>query len=193
MKIKLKNIFLSNYINRILFRFIFAVGCIAVMAEMTAMAQTRLVLFSPMSGAAVSHGDNISITSLLSQPAAGASYGNGISVQSGFSLYANAANILAGVRVLDQTAPFTFALSQNYPNPFNPSTALAFTLEKTGMTTLIVYDVIGREVETLVSEVLDAGVYHQRTFNASRLASGIYFARLHSGGNVQLKKMLLIK
>ncbi|MFZ4622022.1 MAG: FG-GAP-like repeat-containing protein [Bacteroidota bacterium] len=90
-------------------------------------------------------------------------------------------------------APTVFALSQNYPNPFNPSTTIEFTLQTSGLTSLKVYDAIGREVATLVNEVLEAGVYHQRTFDASRLTSGVYFARLTSSGKVQIKKMLLMK
>jgi uncharacterized delta-60 repeat protein len=87
-----------------------------------------------------------------------------------------------------------FALDQNYPNPFNPATTIGFTLQNTGLTTLKIYDIVGREVATLVNnELLEAGVYHQKQFNASHLASGVYFARLQSGSNVQLKKLMLIK
>ncbi len=84
-------------------------------------------------------------------------------------------------------------LLQNYPNPFNPSTTLGFTLQVPGLTTLKIYDALGRELATLVNEHLEAGVYHERTFDASHLASGIYFARLTSGGTSQMKKMSLIK
>jgi hypothetical protein len=91
------------------------------------------------------------------------------------------------------TVPKVFALEQNYPNPFNPSTTIGFTLNATGKTSLKIYDAIGREVVTLVDEVLEAGVYHQQIFNASRFASGVYFARLVSGSNVQVKKLMLMK
>ncbi|MBP6672158.1 MAG: T9SS type A sorting domain-containing protein, partial [Bacteroidetes bacterium] len=90
-------------------------------------------------------------------------------------------------------APTVFALSENYPNPFNPSTTIEFTLQNTGLTTLKVYNAVGQEVATLVNEVLEAGVYHQKQFNAGNLASGIYFARLTSGSQSQLKKLVLIK
>jgi hypothetical protein len=92
------------------------------------------------------------------------------------------------------SVPRVFALEQNYPNPFNPSTMIDFTLEQTGLTTLKIYDIVGREVATLVNnELLEAGVYHQKQFDARNLASGVYFSRLTSGGKVQLKKMMLIK
>lgn len=91
------------------------------------------------------------------------------------------------------SAPLRFELAQNYPNPFNPATSLSFTLQVSGLTSLKIYDIIGREVATLVNEILEAGVYHQITFNASGLASGLYFARLESGSNVLMRKMLLLK
>ncbi|KAB2925396.1 MAG: T9SS type A sorting domain-containing protein, partial [Bacteroidetes bacterium] len=99
----------------------------------------------------------------------------------------------AEVEVNVGVVPLVFTLEQNYPNPFNPSTTIGFTLEKSGMTTLKVYDIVGREVATLVNGTLDAGVYHQARFDASRFASGIYFARLQSGGKTMLKKMMLVK
>ena len=86
-----------------------------------------------------------------------------------------------------------FRLEQNYPNPFNPSTTLGFTAQVSGMTSLKIYDALGREVATLVNEYLEAGVYHERTFNAGGLASGIYFARLTSSGNNAVRKMFLVK
>jgi methionine-rich copper-binding protein CopC len=97
------------------------------------------------------------------------------------------------VEVMTGAVPKVFALSQNYPNPFNPSTTIEFTLQNTGLTTLKVYNAVGQEVATLVNEVLEAGVYHQKQFNAGKLASGVYFARLTSGSQSQLKKLLLIK
>jgi hypothetical protein len=89
--------------------------------------------------------------------------------------------------------PAQFFLEQNYPNPFNPATTIGFTLQTSGLTTLKIYDAIGREVETLVNEVLDAGVYHHRTFDASRMANGMYLARLVSGDKIQIRRMVLIK
>jgi hypothetical protein len=90
-------------------------------------------------------------------------------------------------------APRVFALNQNYPNPFNPTTTISFTLAQDGKTTLKIYDMLGREVAMLVNEELKAGVYHQVLFNASRLASGIYFSCLETRGQKQIKKIMLIK
>jgi len=95
-------------------------------------------------------------------------------------------------------APTIFSLDNNYPNPFNPSTRLRFGLPTAGNVSLIVYDILGREVTTLVSGALDAG-YHMATWNASTVASGLYFARLtvtNEFGKVafnKVTKLLLIK
>ncbi|HTP79534.1 MAG TPA: S8/S53 family peptidase, partial [Bacteroidota bacterium] len=97
------------------------------------------------------------------------------------------------VDVVIGIAPRIFSLSQNYPNPFNPTTTLQFTIPVDGRATLRVYDVLGREIATLVDGALQAGVYQQATFDASRMASGIYFARLEFGGRHLMKKMILIK
>jgi hypothetical protein len=91
------------------------------------------------------------------------------------------------------SVPVIFALEQNYPNPFNPSTTIGFTLERAGLTTLKIYNIVGQEVATLVNEVLESGVYHQKQFNAGNMASGVYFARLVSGDKVQVKKLMLMK
>ena len=85
-----------------------------------------------------------------------------------------------------------FRLAQNYPNPFNPTTNITYVLPKTENVSLKVYDVLGREVATLVNEVKPAGVYTV-PFNASNLASGVYFYKLQAGSFVQTKKMMLVK
>ncbi|HTP79448.1 MAG TPA: LamG-like jellyroll fold domain-containing protein, partial [Bacteroidota bacterium] len=91
------------------------------------------------------------------------------------------------------SAPRIFTLSQNYPNPFNPTTTIEFTLEHDGHVTLKVYDILGREVATLLDESRNAGEYQQVVFDGSRFSSGIYFAFLQSGGKQLIKKMLMVK
>ncbi|MFH1011051.1 MAG: T9SS type A sorting domain-containing protein [bacterium] len=88
--------------------------------------------------------------------------------------------------------PQAFALSPCYPNPFNPSTVIRFSLTKTEKAKLTIYDVMGRQVQTLVNDVMTAG-QHSLTFDGTGLASGIYFARLESNGFAQTHKLLLIK
>jgi hypothetical protein len=89
--------------------------------------------------------------------------------------------------------PTKFALGQNYPNPFNPTTAIVFTVPEDGHVTLKIFNVIGEEVATLVDETLRAGIPHQATWNASALASGVYFAELRFSGQRLLRKMALLK
>lgn len=89
--------------------------------------------------------------------------------------------------------PEDFELSQNFPNPFNPSTILKFGLPEASEVHLVVYDMLGREVAVLVNgKEMNAG-YHEVTFNASQLASGVYFYRINAGDFSQIKKMLLMK
>ncbi len=86
----------------------------------------------------------------------------------------------------------SFELAQNYPNPFNPSTEIAYTVPGAGLVTLKIYDVLGREVATLVNEVKQPGV-HQVRFDGSGLASGVYFYRLEIGTSVHTKSMVLLR
>jgi len=97
------------------------------------------------------------------------------------------------VDVVVGIAPKEFSLSQNYPNPFNPTTSIEFTVPSDGRVTLKVYDMLGREVTTLVDREVTAGEFQQVTFDASKLASGVYFSRLEFGGKELLKKMVLLK
>lgn len=88
--------------------------------------------------------------------------------------------------------PKEFALSQNYPNPFNPVTKINFTIPKSGFVTLKIYDMLGREIKTLVNEPKQPG-YYTVDFNGMELSSGIYFYRIQMGDLVQVKRMILTK
>lgn len=92
----------------------------------------------------------------------------------------------------EEAVPTTYALQQNYPNPFNPSTTIKFSIPKAGNVKLVVYDILGKEVSTLVNNFLNAGEYNFQ-FNASNLASGIYLYRLETNNFVKTNKMLLMK
>jgi len=92
----------------------------------------------------------------------------------------------------DASAPLSYTLHQNYPNPFNPTTNIVYELPKSSFVTLKVYNVIGQEVSTLVNTMQEAGS-HSVTFDASRLASGVYFYRLSTAGFTQTYKMILQK
>ncbi|MDP3829706.1 MAG: T9SS type A sorting domain-containing protein [Ignavibacteriaceae bacterium] len=89
-------------------------------------------------------------------------------------------------------SPLKYSLEQNYPNPFNPSTTISYLLEKSGLVTIKVYDILGNVVTTLINQEQSAG-QHQLIFNASELSSGLYFYSIKSNGFNQTKKMILIK
>jgi hypothetical protein len=93
---------------------------------------------------------------------------------------------------VDAGLPKVFALEQNYPNPFNPSTVMSYQLPVASNVSLKVYDVLGREVATLVNGRQEAGRYSV-SFNAASFASGVYFYRLQAGNFVQTKKMIMVK
>ena len=115
--------------------------------------------------------------------------------ESGFS---DEASILVGVK--DKKIILTkFLLEQNYPNPFNPSTTIKYSIPfvvneyfSFSNTTLKVFDILGREVATLVNKQQNAGNY-EVIFNASNLSSGVYFYRLQSGNFVETKKLILLR
>ncbi|MBI4427939.1 MAG: T9SS type A sorting domain-containing protein [Ignavibacteriales bacterium] len=90
------------------------------------------------------------------------------------------------------TIPFEYDLSQNYPNPFNPSTEIQFSLPYRSYVTLTIFDLLGREVATLVSEELSAGSYSTR-WDAAGMPSGVYLYRLQAGEFVETKKLLLLR
>ncbi len=85
-----------------------------------------------------------------------------------------------------------FQLNQNYPNPFNPSTLISYNLPERNNVLLKIYDILGKEVKTLLNEEKEAGT-HTINFNASTLTSGIYFYQLISGKHCETKKMILIQ
>lgn len=99
-------------------------------------------------------------------------------------------DVLTGVG--ENELPATFELKQNYPNPFNPATTIEFGVAKAGFVSLKVYNMLGEEVATLVSEELREGSY-RRVFDASGLASGVYMYKLSTGSFVQTRKLVLTK
>jgi len=94
--------------------------------------------------------------------------------------------------VADEHLPLRHALAQNYPNPFNPSTMIKFDVAENVWVNLVVYDVLGREMKTLVNEMMKPGRY-ETTFEAAGLASGPYFYRLTAGSYIQTRRMLLVR
>ncbi len=105
--------------------------------------------------------------------------------------FSGGADPLTDKKIIEEI-PSEFALYQNYPNPFNPSTKIEFRLPGSELVSLKVYDILGREVRSLLNETLPAGNY-TIDFNASALSSGIYFYTFKAGSFISTKKMILLK
>ena len=124
-----------------------------------------------------------------------------VSVADGQSFYVALArvtgtteNSLAGTSGIEKTAgnAKSFELSQNFPNPFNPSTSISFSIPQSSFVTLKVFDVVGKEIASLVNEEKSAGNY-KVNFDASKFSTGVYFYRLATANSVLNKKMMLVK
>ncbi|HEY5124998.1 MAG TPA: T9SS type A sorting domain-containing protein [Ignavibacteria bacterium] len=111
---------------------------------------------------------------------------------SGQSVWRRDLSEITGIQNISTEIPSQFSLSQNYPNPFNPTTVINFQLSVAGQVVLKVYDVMGREVQTLVNESLKPGTY-EASFDGSQLTSGVYFYKLSAGDFSETKKMLMVK
>jgi hypothetical protein len=123
--------------------------------------------------------------------------GRALAQTGGVTFDGNTVTTPSGVTgVKNGSAAEVFSLSQNFPNPFNPSTKIEYTLQKAGMVSLRIYNVLGIEVATLVSGHQEAG-NHVAQFNTMRgrlgLSSGVYFYRLETGSLVAVRKLVLMK
>lgn len=94
--------------------------------------------------------------------------------------------------VTNKIVPEAFMLFQNYPNPFNPSTTISFALPSRSFVSLKIFDLLGREVATIVTEEMSAGSYSKQ-WNATNVSSGIYYYRLQAGTYIETKKLVLLK
>ncbi len=101
-------------------------------------------------------------------------------------------SLITGIKNENGKLPSTFSLSQNFPNPFNPTTTINYSIPKSSFVSIKVYDLLGKEVATIVNEEKTAGNYSV-TFNANKFSSGIYFYRMQSGKYAEAKKLILLK
>jgi len=101
-------------------------------------------------------------------------------------------SIATGVKEISSAIPNSYSLAQNYPNPFNPITKIQFGIPKTSSVKILVYDVLGREVATLVNQEFKPGNYETQ-WDATSFASGMYYCRFSSTDFVQVRKLLLLK
>ena len=99
---------------------------------------------------------------------------------------------ITGVERSITSTPLSYRLKQNYPNPFNPATQIEFSLPVSSKVSLVIYNLLGQEIARLIDGEQAAGV-HSVTWEATNLATGIYFYRIQAGDFVQTRKMLLLK
>ena len=100
--------------------------------------------------------------------------------------------LISGINDENGSIPNKLVLNQNYPDPFNPSTTISYSIPKQSQVTLMVYDILGNEIKTLINEEKTAGTY-KINLNASNLSSGIYFYKFETDNYVKCKKMILLK
>ena len=139
-------------------------------------------------------GDTFDLAAAIALDASRNVYVTGRSAQTGGSLITTIkyTEIPVSVKENDGGTPREFALEQNYPNPFNPTTNFRFGLPQSALVMLKVYDVLGKEVTTLVNEPFKPGSY-QLTWDATGLPSGVYFYRLQAGSFSETKKLILLR
>jgi hypothetical protein len=106
--------------------------------------------------------------------------------------YFNGSGVTAVPESYAEGIPKEIRLDQNYPNPFNPSTTISFSLPSRSVVSLKVFDLLGREVATIVQEDLSPGSY-SRLWHADGLATGVYFCRLQAGSFTQTKKLVFLR
>jgi hypothetical protein len=134
---------------------------------------------------------NQSLAISAGQPFVGMSSGAGKVLESGFLVHSRLRGILVSVPEQDEL-PTEFRLEQNYPNPFNPNTRIVYGIPSREFVELRVFDVLGREVATLVNEMKTPGEYAV-DWDTRGLASGVFFYRLQAGRYVNAKKMTLVR
>jgi len=165
-----------------------------IASPVDAQAQSGFVKWSVLGGGfVVAASGNTKVISSVGEPFVGSSQAGENGVGSGFMAGFVSTLLSTGVSGNDgEEIPATYELSQNYPNPFNPKTVIRSQLPVAGDVSLVVYDVLGREVAVLVNEQRVAGRYQDR-FDATGLASGVYFYRMQAGNFVQTRKLLLVR
>lgn len=110
----------------------------------------------------------------------------------GAGFWYTSAGVITSVEQVPAAVPAAYRLEQNYPNPFNPGTTIEFALPKPSHVTLKIYDLLGREVATLVDKKLGPGEY-KVTFDATGLASGVYLYQIRAKDFVKSRKFMLLK
>jgi photosystem II stability/assembly factor-like uncharacterized protein len=131
----------------------------------------------------ISHFDFVNINNII--------YGYAVSTNGNVIKLTDSILVLTGIHN-NGNLPVEYSLYQNYPNPFNPSTTISFSIAKSGLTKLSVFNYLGQEIAVLKNETMQAGRY-EFLFDASNIASGVYYYKLTAGDFTDTKKMILVK
>jgi hypothetical protein len=176
-------------IGRVLYRVLLAgLICIPIVVHCQA---TKITWSSFNMGNAASPSSGTIIRSVVGQSLIGETWQRNSFIESGFL----ADTLLRGM-ILEvhngPAIPLECRLDRNYPNPFNSGTKLQYSISKSQLVRLVVYDMLGREVATLINEVKHPGVY-TATWDASTFASGVYVCRMQAGSFVTTRKIVLLR
>jgi hypothetical protein len=142
-------------------------------------------------GFAMSVSSNTVVKSAIGQGFVGTIQQGNTRIESGFFADTSMRRTIIST-VKEQWVPLTYLLSQNFPNPFNPSTSIEYVLPKGSFVSLKIYNVLGEEVATLVSEVKSPGI-HKAEWRGDGCSSGVYFYRLQTGTFTETKKLVLLR
>ncbi|MDZ7338120.1 MAG: T9SS type A sorting domain-containing protein [candidate division KSB1 bacterium] len=170
----------------------------ALILQHDAAAQYQVAQSVVGSGGGAIGNASYRVVSTVGQPAIGVL--SGVSHINGVGFWYASGGLITRVEQAAETLPREYRLEQNYPNPFNPATTICFALPKRSAVSLVLVDVLGREVATLVDKELEPGEY-KVVFNAEGLSTGVYFYRLEAKGLSadagkgfsQTKRLLVLK
>ncbi len=169
--------------------------------SISSIVGTGTEYWASLQGTTIQYSSNFGVNWSLSYTSPGGSYYHMSRTRTGSTIWAIRSNggisryglpIVSGITPIVTITPSDYRLEQNYPNPFNPATKITFALPKSGLTTLKIYDITGKVIETLVNSSMNAGTYSYE-FNGANLSSGVYFYKLEANGFSAVKKMMLIK
>ncbi len=156
-------------------------------------AQFRQLAGSSGSVTGTASSTSTTSTALAGQPVVGSASGGAFGTRGGITSIFEETIIALDVPAEIALLPTEYSFAQNYPNPFNPSTTFQFSLPRTGMANLIVFDQLGRETAQVFEQELAAGIYATQFHVPSNWASGVYFAVFRAGEFSQVRKMVLLK
>ena len=170
--------------------FALVLSSVSCFLTQTIFGQTKLLNGTFGNGDDVVSGDANQIHGTVGQSVIGITT-NSKNIQS-LGFWYHAKDLVTAIEQISDIMPDEYRLEQNYPNPFNPTTTIQFSIPKPSFVTIILFNVRGEKVTKLIEEEKQPGVY-QTIFDASELATGVYFYRINAGEFVQMKKLMILK